>query len=131
MSEGTVTITGPGMAPVTLTDSQLKDVADKLSKKGKGMSNKEQRRRTAAGHGDNGLDETTRAKLQSIVARVERLEEEKKGVADDIKEVMAQAKALGFDTKAVRAAIRLRKIDKAEREEAQMILDLYMDVIGD
>ncbi|MFN7178348.1 DUF2312 domain-containing protein [Hyphomonas sp.] len=95
------------------------------------MSNKEQRRRTAAGHGDNSLDETTRAKLQSIVARVERLEEEKKGIADDIKEVMAEAKALGFDTKAIRAAIRLRKIDRAEREEAQMVLDLYMDAIGD
>ncbi len=93
--------------------------------------NKKYREKNRAAIGSNSIDETTRGKLRQIVAKVERLEEEKKGIADDIKEVMAEAKALGFDTKAVRAAIRLRRIEKAEREEAQLLLDLYMEAIGE
>ena len=62
------------------------------------------------------IDETTREKLRQTVAKIERLEEEKKEIAEQIKEVYGEAKAIGFDTKALRQVIRLRKIEKAERE---------------
>ena len=68
--------------------------------------------------------------LKSIVERIERLEEEKKAIADDIKDVYAEAKANGFDTKILRAIIRLRKQDPAEREEQEAILDLYKAALG-
>lgn len=68
--------------------------------------------------------------LKSIVERIERLEEEKKTIADDIKEVFAEAKGTGFDTKAMRSIIRLRKKDQAERQEEESILDLYMAALG-
>jgi uncharacterized protein (UPF0335 family) len=68
--------------------------------------------------------------LRAFIERVERLEEEKKTIADDIKEVYAEMKGTGFDTKAVRAIIRLRKQDQAERQEAEAILDLYMAALG-
>ncbi|HMM55935.1 MAG TPA: DUF2312 domain-containing protein, partial [Candidatus Desulfobacillus sp.] len=63
--------------------------------------------------------------LRAFIERIERLEEEKKTIADDIKEVFAEAKGTGFDTKAMRTIVRLRKKDKAEREEEESILDLY------
>lgn len=68
--------------------------------------------------------------LRAFVERVERLEEEKKTIADDIKEVFAEMKGTGFDTKAVRAIIRLRKQDQEERQEAEAILDLYKAALG-
>ena len=68
--------------------------------------------------------------LRAFIERVERLEEEKKTIADDIKEVFAEMKGTGFDTKAVRTIIRLRKQDKAERQEAEAILDLYKAALG-
>jgi uncharacterized protein (UPF0335 family) len=68
--------------------------------------------------------------LRAFIERIERLEEEKKTIADDIKEVYAEMKGTGFDTKAVRAIIRLRKQDQAERQEAEAILDLYMAALG-
>ena len=68
--------------------------------------------------------------LRAFIERVERLEEEKKTISDDIKEVFAEMKGTGFDTKAVRAIIRLRKQDQAERQEAEAILDLYKAALG-
>jgi len=68
--------------------------------------------------------------LRAFIERIERLEEEKKAIADDIKEVFAEMKGTGFDTKAVRQIIRLRKQDQAERQEAEAILDLYMAALG-
>ncbi len=68
--------------------------------------------------------------LKSIVERVERLEEEKQALADDIKEVYAEAKANGFDTKTLRTVVRLRKQDAAERAEQETLLDLYMHALG-
>ena len=68
--------------------------------------------------------------LKAIVERIERLEEEKKTISDDIKDVYAEAKGNGFDTKAIRTIIRLRKQDQAEREEAETILDLYKAALG-
>jgi len=71
-----------------------------------------------------------RDQLRSIVERIERLEEEKQALADDIKEVYAEAKANGFDTKTLRAIIRLRKQDTNERQEQEALLDLYMQALG-
>ena len=68
--------------------------------------------------------------LKSFIERIERLEEEKKTIADDIKEVFAEAKGTGFDTKAMRSIIRLRKKDQAERQEEDAILDLYKAALG-
>jgi uncharacterized protein (UPF0335 family) len=69
-------------------------------------------------------------RLKQIVARIERLEEEKKALADDIKEVYAEAKGAGFDTKILRQVIRLRKMDKAEFQEQEALLELYLQAVG-
>ncbi len=68
--------------------------------------------------------------LRAFIERVERLEEEKQTIADDIKDVFAEMKGTGFDTKAVRTIIRLRKKDQAERQEEEAILDLYKSALG-
>lgn len=68
--------------------------------------------------------------LRTIVERIERLEEEKQALADDIKEVYAEAKGNGFDTKVLRTVVRLRKVDQAERAESEALLDLYMHALG-
>ena len=68
--------------------------------------------------------------LRALVERIERLEEEKKTISDDIKDVYAEAKGTGFDTKAIRALVRLRKQDQAERQEEETILDLYKAALG-
>jgi uncharacterized protein (UPF0335 family) len=68
--------------------------------------------------------------LRAFIERIERLEEEKQTIADDIKDVFAEMKGTGFDTKAVRAIIRLRKKDQAERQEEEAILDLYKAALG-
>ncbi len=68
--------------------------------------------------------------LRAFIERIERLEEDKKTVAEDIKEVYAEMKGTGFDTKAVRTIIRLRKKDQAERQEEESILELYMNALG-
>ena len=77
------------------------------------------------------LTEASREKLRQTVAKIERLEEEKKEVAEQIKEIYAEAKAFGFDTKALRQVIKLRKIDKADREEAEMMLETYLIALGE
>lgn len=68
--------------------------------------------------------------LRSIIDRIERLEEEKKTISDDISEVYAEAKGNGFDAKILRQVVRIRKIDKTERQEQEAILDLYMHALG-
>ncbi|MET0606508.1 MAG: DUF2312 domain-containing protein [Beijerinckiaceae bacterium] len=68
--------------------------------------------------------------LKALIERIERLEEEKKALADDIREVYAEAKGNGFDTKAIRKIISLRKKDHAERKEEEAILELYMNALG-
>ncbi|MBK1841666.1 DUF2312 domain-containing protein [Azospirillum sp. YIM B02556] len=70
------------------------------------------------------------SQLRSIIERVERLEEEKKGLQDDIKEILAEAKGNGFDVKAIRAILRLRKMDQADRQEQEAMLDLYKQALG-
>ena len=68
--------------------------------------------------------------LKSIIARVEKLEEEKAAIADDIKDVFAEAKGNGYDVKAIRQIIKIRKMDAQEREEEETILDTYMRALG-
>lgn len=68
--------------------------------------------------------------LKAVVERVERLEEEKKALSDDIRDVYAEAKAHGFDVKALRTIVRLRKQDTDERKEQEAILETYMHALG-
>jgi uncharacterized protein (UPF0335 family) len=68
--------------------------------------------------------------LKSLVERVERLEEEKTALSGDIREVYAEAKGHGFDTKIMRKVVALRKMDSSEREEQDSLLDLYMSALG-
>ncbi|AZN73784.1 DUF2312 domain-containing protein [Georhizobium profundi] len=71
-----------------------------------------------------------RDQLRAFVERIERLEEEKKAIADDIKGVYSEAKGCGFDTKALRRVIALRKLDPDERAEQEAILDTYLVALG-
>jgi uncharacterized protein (UPF0335 family) len=68
--------------------------------------------------------------LKAFVERIERLEEEKKALADDIRDVYAEAKGTGFDVKALRTIVRLRKQDVDERKEHEAILETYMHALG-
>lgn len=68
--------------------------------------------------------------LKSLVERVERLEEERTALAADIREVYAEAKGHGFDTKIMRQVVRLRRLDSAERQEQDAVLDLYLSALG-
>ena len=68
--------------------------------------------------------------LKAIIERIERLEEEKKTISDDVRDVYAEAKGNGFDVKALRTIVRLRKQDANERAEAETILETYMQALG-
>ena len=68
--------------------------------------------------------------LKAIIERIEQLEEEKKTISDDIRDVYAESKGNGFDVKALRAIVRLRKQDPNERAEAETILETYMQALG-
>jgi uncharacterized protein (UPF0335 family) len=76
------------------------------------------------------LSGAAQGRLKSFIERIERLEEDKAAIADDLKEVFAEAKGEGFDTKIMRKVVRLRKQDKAKRLEEEAILDLYLSAIG-
>ena len=68
--------------------------------------------------------------LRLLIERAERLEEEKKGIADDIKDVYAESKSNGYDTKTMRAIVRLRKMEKHARDEAEALLETYKAALG-
>ena len=68
--------------------------------------------------------------LKTIIERIERLEEEKTGLAGDIRDIFSEAKGNGFDVKTLRQVIKLRKLDTAERDEAEHLLDLYKAALG-
>ena len=76
------------------------------------------------------LNTTAQTRLKTIIERIERLEEDKAAVAGDIKEVFAEAKGEGFDVKILRKVVRIRKQDKAKRQEEEALLDLYLSAIG-
>ena len=86
-----------------------------------------------AGNDDEPLDDVggvAGKRLKSFIERVERLEEEKAALAEDIKEIMAEAKGTGFDTKTIRKLIRMRKMDVEKRREEEELLELYKAAIG-
>lgn len=70
------------------------------------------------------------AQLRAFIERIERLEEEKKTISNDIKEIYSEAKSSGFDAKAIRVIIRLRKKEDRERQEEEAMIDLYKDALG-
>lgn len=76
------------------------------------------------------IGSNSNGQLRSLIERIERLEEDKKAIAGDIKEVYAEAKANGFDTKIMRKVVALRKKEAAERKEEQSLLDVYMTALG-
>ena len=76
------------------------------------------------------LTSTAQGRLRSIIERLERLEEDKQAVMADMKEVFAEAKGEGYDVKILRKVIRIRKQDKAKRQEEDAILDLYLSALG-
>ena len=77
-----------------------------------------------------GTDEVNAGHLKSFIERIERLEEEKKALTDDIKDVYGEAKANGFDVKIMRKIVSLRKQDRDKRMEEETILDLYLAALG-
>ncbi|MCA3709198.1 MAG: DUF2312 domain-containing protein [Phenylobacterium sp.] len=77
------------------------------------------------------LNQDAQGRLRTIVERIERLEQEKAEVMEQIKEVFAEAKGAGFDVKILRKVVRLRKQDRAKRQEEEAILDLYLSAIGE
>ena len=76
------------------------------------------------------INATAQGKLKSLIERIERLEEDKAAVANDLKEVYAEAKGDGVDVKIVRKVVRLRKQDTAKRQEEEALIDLYISAIG-
>jgi uncharacterized protein (UPF0335 family) len=85
---------------------------------------------TAAAVKDEPATRFAKDHLKAFVERIERLEEEKKTIADDIRDVYAEAKGNGFDTKALRTVLRLRKQDADERKEQEAILETYLHALG-
>ncbi|KPL68856.1 hypothetical protein SZ64_12565 [Erythrobacter sp. SG61-1L] len=76
------------------------------------------------------MAETTDDRLRLLIERVERLEEEKKGISDDIRDVYAEAKAVGYDVKIMRQIVRLRKMKPDDRREMDLVLDTYRSALG-
>src|SRR6218665_133463 len=75
-------------------------------------------------------DSVAQDQIRAFIERIERMEEEKQAIADDIKEIYAEAKGNGFDTKVLRQIVRIRKQDAAERLEQEALLELYMAALG-
>ena len=98
------------------------------------MSDVEARKRTSNGKASARRKQSTEAiaaeRLRSFIERIERLEEEKAALAADIREVYGEAKGTGFDTKIMRQVVKLRKMDRADVEEQEMLLDLYCRALG-
>ena len=77
------------------------------------------------------LNATAQGQLRTIIERIERLEEDKAAISADLKDVFAEAKGNGFDVKILRKVIRIRKQDRAKRQEEEALLDLYLSAIGE
>jgi uncharacterized protein (UPF0335 family) len=76
------------------------------------------------------MADATDDRLRLLIERIERLEEEKKGIADDVRDVYAEAKAVGYDAKIMRQIVRLRKMKPDDRSEMEMLLDTYKAALG-
>lgn len=111
-------------------ETTIETDTETLSKVAKKLSGK---RPAQVGHNSGETTDTggvSGQRLKAFIERVERLEEEKAALAEDVKEVFAEAKAVGFDTKIMRKVIRLRKMDPEKRKEEEEILALYAAAIG-
>jgi uncharacterized protein (UPF0335 family) len=86
----------------------------------------------AIGHnsGDEPATKFAKDQLKSIIERIERLEEEKKVIAEDIRDVYAESKGQGYDVKALRTIVRMRKQDPNDRAQAEAVLDTYLHALG-
>jgi uncharacterized protein (UPF0335 family) len=118
MNDDNVTIEFPGQKPIHTTLDGIKRAADRADGRAGGKTSSPQ---------------VAKDQLQSIVERIERLEEEKKSIADDIKDVYAEAKGNGYEVKALRRIVRLRRLDgpqKAAHAEVESILETYMQALG-
>lgn len=80
--------------------------------------------------GHNSEHSFSKDQLKSIIERIERLEEEKKGITEDIRDIYAESKGNGFDVKALRTIVRMRKQDPNDRAQAEAVLDTYMHALG-
>ena len=118
----TLTVDGVTTAPFTLDD--IKAATGKLKSAGKMKSDPDFEQAEATAYS------ATARELRAFVERYERLEAEKKDIADQAKEVLSEAKARGYDVKVLKKLIALRKRDAAEVEEEEAILDLYKQAIG-
>ncbi len=76
------------------------------------------------------MQNSTQQQLRQLVEQIERLEEDKKGIAEDIRDKLLEAKAVGFDPKILRVVLRLRKKSKTDRDEEEAILDTYLHALG-
>jgi uncharacterized protein (UPF0335 family) len=85
---------------------------------------------SAAAENEQPATRFAKDQLKSVIERIERLEEEKKATSDDIRDVYAEAKGNGFDVKALRTIVRMRKLDTDERREQQEVLDTYLHALG-
>lgn len=94
------------------------------------MSDQVENPRAVEGHNSESPTAFAKDQLKAFVERVERLEEERKAIADDIRDIYAEAKGTGFDVKALRTIVRLRKQDTDERREQETILETYMHALN-
>lgn len=78
---------------------------------------------------ETSLGSSAQGQLKSLIARIERLEEDKKAVMEDIKEVYAEAKGVGFDVKVLRKVVSIRKMESHKRAEEEALLDLYLSAV--
>jgi uncharacterized protein (UPF0335 family) len=76
------------------------------------------------------MQASTQNQLRQLIEQIERLEEDKKGIAEDVRDKFAEAKAMGFDVKVLRQVIRLRKKSKTDRDEEQAVLETYLHALG-
>jgi uncharacterized protein (UPF0335 family) len=138
-------------ASALAADGEIAAIADRLNKIGKpAAKGGDQGEASAAketivepaaeaspgGSGGGNVDESEASgefaadRLRSFIERIERLDEEKQAISADTREIFAEAKGSGFDVKAIRGILRLRKLDKADREEQDALLDLYRSTLG-
>ena len=119
-----VTIEIPGHPPIHTSTDGMRRATEKLEREIRARALSEPAAK------DEPATRFAKDHLKSIVERIERLEEEKAVIASDIRDVYAESKGNGFDVKALRAVIRLRKQDVNERQEQETILETYMQALG-
>lgn len=120
MIDTEVTIEFPGKPPIKTTAEGIRRATERVKAQGT----------KPAAPSSDASHRFAKDQLKAIVERIERLEEEKKTISDDIRDVFAEAKGNGFDVKALRTIIRMRKMDANERAEQETILETYLQALG-